>query len=479
MTLSGGASTVRGLAINRFGGPGILIPSGNGNTIESNFLGTDVTGTLARGNDTGIVVQTANNVIGGTTPGARNLISGNTFSGIQLLNAGATGNQVVGNIIGTDLAVTATRPNGNAGVQLIASDGGFSGSGNVIGGPTVAHRNIISGNNGGGVVMRRGATNNRVQGNYIGTNADGTIARANNNAGVFIAESSNNFVENNLLSGNGGVGLVISATLQAPGVATGNVIRGNLIGTDAAGSAALPNNNGGVRLDLGASGNTIGGTGTGARNVIAGNNANGISLQSGANNNTIQGNAIGVNAAGTIDLGNVANGIHVNGVSGTVIGGTSAAARNIVSGNNGGGIRLSQATTTNTSVQGNYVGVGATGTLAIGNSSDGITVETGANENTIGGTAVRCRQSRLRQRRQWDLIQRRGRQSERRPRQPHRDRCVGHHRHPQRHSRREHHRRGRQRHRRQRDRRAQHHLGQRPQRHLDQRDQRRDRQHRR
>ena len=47
LTLSGGASTVRGLAINRFGGAGIFILSGNGNTIESNFLGMDVTGTLA------------------------------------------------------------------------------------------------------------------------------------------------------------------------------------------------------------------------------------------------------------------------------------------------------------------------------------------------------------------------------------------------------------------------------------------------
>ena len=119
LVITAGNSTVRGLVINRFGinpdvGIGILLLQTNGgNVIEGNFIGTDVTGTVALGNKFfGVVIENApNNTIGGTTVEARNIISGNG-TGISLGGPGATGNLVQGNFIGTDVTGTIAVGNG-------------------------------------------------------------------------------------------------------------------------------------------------------------------------------------------------------------------------------------------------------------------------------------------------------------------------------------------------------------------------------
>src|SRR5439155_15920820 len=107
LTISAGASTVRGLAINRFIGSMILVQS-SGNTVAGNFLGIDVLGTtaLARAVD-GAEVSGANNTIGGTDPADRNVISGNRVIGAEIRLNSATGNVVHGNFIGTNAAGTA------------------------------------------------------------------------------------------------------------------------------------------------------------------------------------------------------------------------------------------------------------------------------------------------------------------------------------------------------------------------------------
>ena len=99
--LSGGGSTVRGLVINLFRN-GIFIATGN-NTITGNHIGTNDAGTVAARNSTGVTIISGNNIIGGTTPEARNVISGNSL-GISL-SGGA--NTLQGNYIGINAAGTA------------------------------------------------------------------------------------------------------------------------------------------------------------------------------------------------------------------------------------------------------------------------------------------------------------------------------------------------------------------------------------
>ena len=139
-----------------------------------------------------------------------------------------------------------------------------------------------------------------------------------------------------------------------------NVIAGNFIGTDATGAAALGNGSQGIHVDT-AVGNFIGGTTPEARNVISGN-GEGVEIRGVCDANIIQGNFIGTNAAGTGSLGNLSNGIRiVNGPVNTVVGGMVAGARNIVSGNQETGVVITSATATNSLVQGNYIGTDVTG----------------------------------------------------------------------------------------------------------------------
>ena len=147
----------------------------------------------------------------------------------------------------------------------------------------------------------------------IGTDPTGTLARPNGSGGVRVTSANNRIggltpAARNLISGNQGAGV----TLENP-TATGNVVQGNYVGITATGLAALPNTNGGVSFFNRASGNTIGGAASGAGNVISGNTGLGINVTSSSDGNTIQGNFIGLDAAGTFDLGNTGDGISLNG----------------------------------------------------------------------------------------------------------------------------------------------------------------------
>jgi uncharacterized repeat protein (TIGR01451 family) len=163
--------------------------------------------------------------------------------------------------------------------------------------------------------------------------------------------------------------------------ASGNLVQGNLIGTDATGTTALSLQSGeGIALSFGASDNTIGGTSPAARNLISGN-AIGISI--GTDSNVVEGNFIGTDITGTKAIGNVA-GVAVSGASGNAVGGATAGPGNLISGNIGLGLWVVNAT--GTVVQGNLVGTDVTGTHDLGNGQNGIQVQS-ASDNTIGGTA--------------------------------------------------------------------------------------------
>lgn len=220
----------------------------------------------------------------------------------------------------------------------------------------------------------------RVSNCYIGT--DGTNALPNANGGILISNVDNGIIgrsdmvgAGNVISGNDGPGIRVSAASGAS-----LVIGGNSIGTNAAGDAALPNLDDGI-LSF-ANNVRIGGSPIGERNLISGNTDAGISVSLGAEV-VIRNNRIGVNAAGDAALPNGVNGINVGvNVTDLVIGGQLPALANVISGNTGAGILSSG---NGVVIQGNRIGTNGAGTIFLPNSSGGVKVAAG--NCTIGGLA--------------------------------------------------------------------------------------------
>jgi hypothetical protein len=241
-----------------------------------------------------VEVSGANSVIGGTTPAARNVISGNGSWGVSLGNVfsvTATNNRVQGNFIGTDRLGISTRGNGSYGIHV-------GGPGNLVGGTEPGARNVISGHTfGRGIQIN--ANNTTIQGNYIGTTANGLAALPNLGEGILLNTGTSNLIggdtagARNVISGNQGGGVSIN-------VASGNRVVGNFIGTDAGGLLPVPNTGSGVTIL--SSSNQVGGASTATANVIAFNTAAGITVSSGTNN-TLRGNSIHSNGNIGINLG--------------------------------------------------------------------------------------------------------------------------------------------------------------------------------
>jgi len=200
--------------------------------------------------------------------------------------------------------------------------------------------------------------------------------------GINIFGASNVTVRGLVLNGwgYGGVGILNG---------NNNIIEGNLIGTNAAGTAAVPNLYGVIIYN--GSNNRVGGTTPAQRNLISGNNDDGVNIggqtSAQAVANLALGNYIGTNAAGTAALGNGDDGVKVEIADGTIIGGTAAGARNIIAASNNNGVILKGANTINSLVQGNFIGTDVTGTLDLGNNLHGIFLEESP-DNIIGGTAA-------------------------------------------------------------------------------------------
>jgi CSLREA domain-containing protein len=179
-------------------------------------------------------------------------------------------------------------------------------------------------------------------------------------------------------------------------IGDGNTIQGNLLGLNAAGTAAGPGNAVGIGIDAASNGNTVGGTGAGQGNVISGN-GQGISITNGSTNGLL-GNKIGTNASGTAA---VPNGTGVAISSGTglpsnnnAIGTSASGAGNLISGNTGDGVLLTGPETAGTSIHGNAIGVNEAGGAALPNGGDGIDLLRTNNgppqlaNTTIGGSAA-------------------------------------------------------------------------------------------
>jgi hypothetical protein len=265
LRITAGGSTVKAIAVIRAAG-GITFDTAGGNSVTGCYLGINPANEAdtTTGNGFGVeITNSPNNQIGSNFNTAlRNVIAYNT--GVRITGAGSTGNVVVGNIFGMRSNGTDTATgNGNYGVYI------ESASGNRIGGTTAAERNLLSGynrtsNSSAGIELFM-ATNNQVEGNFIGTDITGTIAKPNRD-GIRIIEAANNMI----------------------GSATGT---------------------------------TFAGPCTGGCNLIAGNARDGIRLiGSGSNNNRIDYNYIGLSASGLAALRNLVSAIEINNAPNNVVG---------------------------------------------------------------------------------------------------------------------------------------------------------------
>ena len=357
VTGAAAGSTIRGLVINRFTAQGIFIDTSN--------------------------VSVQNNYVGLTSDGHSS--AGNSGDGVAVFS-------------GTSAA---------------------SANGNVIGGTTASTRNVISGNggNGIGITAQDGGTanNTSVQGNFVGTDVNGTGSIGNGGDGILVnnatgagtitgtvlggtlGTSPNGACTGacNLVSANGANGI----GLWHGGV-TGSTVAGNFVGTDVSGTTRLGNSNIGVEVNETAN-NIVGGTIAGTRNILSANGGAGVFLTgAGATGNQVEGNYIGTNAAGTRGLGNVKMGVGVGsspgaigahsdtigGSAGATIGGPCTGACNVISGNGQNGIFITGSESYGHVIAGNFIGLDASGAYGIGNQIDGIGLLSAPNIR-VGGSA--------------------------------------------------------------------------------------------
>jgi parallel beta-helix repeat protein len=385
----------KGNLISGNGGNGIDItgPASSQNLIQANDIGTAASGkTLLPNFQNGILVNgTTGYTIGGTTNGAGNLISGNVEDGVQVTGPKSTGIVVQGNRIGTDVTGTTVVANQANGVRLLNGA-----NNNTIGGTATSSgpANLISGNNGAGVAISGAGTNhNFVEGNFIGTAVSGTAGVRNLGDGVdILSGAANNQIGGTGGTGPGGLGNLISGNngdgvLIAHAGASGNAVLGNQIGTDITGTVALANQKNGVHIYYAADANTIGAAG--AANLISGNIGDGVQIGLEADSNLVLGNLIGTNLAGTKALHNGQNGVNILLASANnTVGGAASSATgpsNLISGNDGGGVVLTDPGTNQNLVQGNFIGTDKSGAANLGNAGDGVDILNGAFNNQIGG----------------------------------------------------------------------------------------------
>ncbi len=428
---TGSGTTIRGLAINHFFGSGILIDGADDNVIEANFIGTDVAGSTGHANGrSGVRIMYGDrNVVGGTGD-AGNLISGNRQAGVHVVHG--ANNVIEGNLIGTDADGNGAVPNargvllqqtsdnqiggeanvisGNLfdGVRIIGASSGnvllrnligtnaagdtalanltgvvlaSGASQNFVGGPDAGDGNVISGNLTSGVQIL--SSENVVRGNLIGTNAAGDAAIPNR-FGVAVTRGTGTVIggttdaARNVISGNADVGVWLTGKLSSA-----HVVEGNYIGTDPTGTSAIANRRG---IVVETSGNTIGGEADGAGNLVSGNRQIGVMVRgSRAVTNVVAGNAIGTDAAQTAALPNNM-GVVVLGAADNTIGGAADGAGNVIAGNTKQGVKIVGFVSTGNLVQGNSIGVSADSSTPLPN-QDGVRIASRASDNTIGGSA--------------------------------------------------------------------------------------------
>jgi titin len=388
LQIAGSHNTVRGLSINNFGGQGLgaqAIGIGSptlsviGTAIEGNFLGVDPTGVQPPGvgNGYGVVVDTSasSTVVGGLTPAEGNIANSIIVSGPNTV--------VQGNLVGMEASGAAEVP-AAAGIQIQRTQQV------LVGGTTAAARNVVAAG-----VFLTSATNITIQGNYIGTDVTGSRANGTYNIGLQLLTSSNVLVggtapgAGNLISGHNQGGIEISES-------SNNVVQQNLVGTDASGTKVIGNGQLGI-WDQRGNANVIGGTSVAARNVFSGNGYYGVELLDTVND-VVQGNFIGTDSSGLRALANGQGGILLDMtdptiVSGSLVGGNTVGAGNLISANSGYGVvdewsHAGAVPATTNQIIGNRIGTNASGTAPLGNGLDGVFVNSSVSGDTVQGNVI-------------------------------------------------------------------------------------------
>lgn len=368
--LGSSGSTVRGFVINRFAG-GISVVTDN-TTIVGNRFGTDASNAIT---NSAIVISGRNNIVGGTSPEDRNVIS-NSAIGIGVVTP-ATDTLVRGNYIGTDETATVAGGNSNSGIHV------------NFGTRTTIEENVIAASGVGVQVLGSTASGTIIRNNVLGTELTGTITdpdgipasgdELGNGKGIFINDAPAVQIVDNVISGSTGINTDFGHGIHfANSNASDAIVHGNMIGVDASGNKAIGNLAAGILIEA-ASRITIGGTRPEERNVISANGGDGVTIfgtsNSNASNNLVRNNYIGTDALGSLDLGNSFRGVHIDQLAnGNVVGGDSAAERNLISGNDSDGVIIALSTSRENVVKGNYIGTDKDGNSTLGNSGSGIFV---------------------------------------------------------------------------------------------------------
>ncbi len=398
-------SQLLGLAVDNADGAGVTLAA-RSITLNGDYIGLDLAGRPAGNRGAGVYASAAStgDLIGLNKTRASgvvaNVISGNRGNGITL--AGSSGDTLVSNRIGTNARGLRRAANGGNGILLTRGA-----SGNEIGGTAfVDHAtgqannptgskgtvtpvfvvpplgNLISGNNGNGVLIDAGSRNNVLNGNFVGTTADGDAPIGNLGNGVWISHASANeltgckfvnnpFVYYNVVAGNRGNGLRITS-------ANNTVVQGNFFGIGANNTTTVSNRLDGILVD-GSSANTQVGGVIPLGNVSAGNGRNGIK---------VAGRARGFTTFNTFGGLLAFKGAAPNGHDGLLItstGGDNLARTNVFSGNRRNGIELA-GRATGVTIDPDIVGLDTDGTALLPNGGDGVLIHDSAHGNVVGGT---------------------------------------------------------------------------------------------
>jgi parallel beta-helix repeat protein len=398
-------SQLWGVAVDNAGGNGITLNAGS-ITLNDNYVGLDLAGAAFRNRGDGVYVSRASwgNRIGLNRSGASgvvaNVISGNAGSGIVL--SGSSRNTVASNRIGTNEAGTSAIANGRDGIRIT---GGARN--NEIGGTEFIDTatgqannptgnkgtvtpvfvvpplgNLISGNAGDGVLIDRGSRYNVLNGNFVGTTADGDAAISNAGDGVWINGANHNsligckfinnpFVYYNVLSGNGQDGLRITNSNRA-------IVQGDFFGIGANNTTTVSNRLDGIRVDGSSANVQVGGV-IPLGNVSSGNGRNGID---------VAGRARGFVTFNTFGGLLAFKGAAPNGRDGLLVtstGGDNLARTNVFSGNKRNGIELT-GRARGVTIDPDIVGLTTSGNAALPNGGDGVLVDGAAHDNVIGGS---------------------------------------------------------------------------------------------
>jgi hypothetical protein len=332
----------------------------------------------------------------------------NRFGGDGIILNNNGGNTVQGNYVGTNSSGTADFGNGASGIGMQTPN-------NTIGGTSATQRNLVSGNQGTGIAITgSGASDNIIEGNFIGTDASGTYSIGNSADGILVTNSPNNTIGGttgvtpegdctgacNLTSGNGANGIGIWQSS-----ASGNTVVGNYAGINLHGTSPLPNGDIGFEAQD-APNNRVGGTTPQERNIFSGNLGAGVSLTgSSATGNVVEGNYIGPDVSGQVGMGNHKMGVNIGspdgssnnahnntigGTSGTTPSGSCTGTCNVISSNAWNGVYISGSTGGSNQIIGNHIGVSVSGGISIGNVLDGVGI-IDSPSNGIGGPSTSAR----------------------------------------------------------------------------------------